>query len=172
MNNFTGIGSRETPNDILKILHDASAYYCGQQDYILRSGGADGADTSCERGCDSVDGLKEIYLPWPYFNGNRSELFELSLPNWKEAYDIAASVHPKWDQLNQAVRKLHTRNVYQVLGKDLDTPSDFVLCYAKLKKGLPQGGTAQAIRVAEMFHVPIINLAIFGNQLTIQKLVL
>ena len=42
--------------------------------FVLRSGGADGADTFFEIGCDMSNGLKEIYLPWNNFNNNLSQL--------------------------------------------------------------------------------------------------
>lgn len=53
------------------------------------------------------------------------------------------------------IKKLLTRNGYQVLGKDLNTPSEYLICYSNGK-----GGTQQAIRIAEdiNINVPIFNL--------------
>ena len=46
---FAGIGSRETPQDILKLM-TKSAYRLEQLGYVLRSGGARGADKAFELG--------------------------------------------------------------------------------------------------------------------------
>ena len=51
------------------------------------------------------------------------------------------------------------RNTYQILGKNLRDPVDFVLCWTPFtRKGDPKGGTSQAIRIAEAYNIPVINL--------------
>jgi len=154
---FSGIGSRETPQDDLYLLRDASKYFCGKG-YILRSGAAFGADKNCERGCDMVNGKKEIYLPWRGFNDSESNLFPDNLPKWLEAQTIAKQFHPAWDRLGDAARKLHSRNSMQILGKNLDNPVDFVLCYCPIVNGEHVGGTSQALRLAKHYGIPIINI--------------
>ena len=47
------------------------------------------------------------------------------------AEQIASSVHPAWDRCNEYARKLHTRNVAQVLGADLKHHVDFLVCWTK-----------------------------------------
>ena len=81
---YAGIGSRETPDDIIEFMMKCGAYLANKG-YTLRSGGADGADLAFERGCDKYDGIKEIYLPWTGFNGSKSKL----VVNKQEAFDIA-----------------------------------------------------------------------------------
>lgn len=145
---YTGVGSRETPSDICRIMSEISGYL-ERQEYILRSGGANGADIAFEVG---VKALKEIYLPWPGFNNNSSPLHAITVRGTK----MASEVHPAWKSCGYGARMLHTRNVYQVLGYDLETPSDFLLCWTK--DGKATGGTATAIRLAEMHEVPVFNL--------------
>lgn len=65
---YTGVGSRETPNDVMKVMYKF-AQKMALHGAVLRSGGADGADTAFEWGCDKKQGMKEIYLPWNGFNG-------------------------------------------------------------------------------------------------------
>jgi predicted Rossmann fold nucleotide-binding protein DprA/Smf involved in DNA uptake len=60
---YAGIGSRETPPDVQKLIFDI-ADKLAKKGYVLRSGGADGADLTFEAGCDNSNGLKEIFLPW------------------------------------------------------------------------------------------------------------
>lgn len=70
---YTGIGSRETPYEILQLMKELARLM--SECFILRSGGADGADSAFESGCS---GLKEIYLPWKNFNNNTSSLYRIS----------------------------------------------------------------------------------------------
>ena len=120
--------------------------------YILRSGGADGSDTAFEIGCDRVNGKKEIYLPWKNFNCNKSNLiFDDDI----EAINIAKKYHPAYNGLSQGAKRLIARDSYQVLGKDLKTPSKYIICYTD-----GTGGTSQALRIAEdiQINIPIFNL--------------
>ncbi|MOA32601.1 hypothetical protein D3C78_1538370 [compost metagenome] len=69
------------------------------------------------------------------------------------AQEIAANFHPNWHNLKPTVRQMHSRNVGQVLGQDLKTPSSFVLCWTK--NGSGSGGTGQALRIAKAYEIPI-----------------
>ena len=51
---------------------------------------------------------------------------------------------------------MHARNTHQVLGADLKIPSLFVVCWTK--DGQLKGGTAQALRLADLHSIPIYNL--------------
>lgn len=86
-----------------------------------------------------------------------------ALDNWIEAVRIARDVYGSgWGYISQGDRDLHTRNVYQVLGTDLNTRSEFVLLAAPRdgpKK--VKGGTNTAFQVAMLFGVPTYNLLSF-----------
>lgn len=146
---FTGIGSRETPERVCSAMTQISSYL-EHEGYTLRSGGADGADLAFERGM--IQGHKEIWLPWLKFNKSDSLLLPTS-----EAFSIAATVHPVWDRLSPAAKKLHARNCHQVLGETLDDPSAFLLCWTP--NGKIAGGSATAINLAMRYNVPVFNLA-------------
>lgn len=130
--------------------------------FVLRSGGADGSDLAFEAGATSIEAPCEIYLPWRGFNGSKSALHDLETHG--RAAEIASRCHPAWSRLKDSHRKLHTRNVYQVLGRDLESPAEFVICWTPdgVEEGAhtsrETGGTGTAIRVASMFGVPVINL--------------
>src|SRR6185312_2468267 len=143
-----GIGSRETPQYVLGYFNMLGAYLA-EKGFMLRSGAAQGADIAFEIGCDKVNGQKEIYLPWKNFAGSESDLV-VSNP---EAYQIAEYFHPYWHNLKDGAKPLQARNSHQILGWDLRTPSNFVICWTKDGKGL--GGTGQAIRVAEYYNIPV-----------------
>lgn len=167
MKYYAGIGSRDTPDNILDMM-EVLAKYLGFLAYTLRSGGAEGADTAFELGvCDHNQ--KEIYLPWKNFNHDDpkrktleiSPLFLDALPKeiqWKGA-EIAEHYHPRWRALSYGAKKLHTRNVFQIMGKDLNTPVEFVVCWTS--DGKASGGTGQALRIAQDKGIQIYNL--FSN---------
>ena len=147
---YTGIGSRDTPPLILEAM-EALAGFMAEQEFTLRSGAAEGADTAFEKGAAEFNGRREIYLPWPSFNGHHSKLEPK-----QEAYTIAEAFHPNWPKLYTAGRKLMACNVHQVLGTSLQSPSQFVVCWTP--KGKNVGSTVLAINLALANNIPVINL--------------
>ena len=99
-----------------------------QENMILRSGGAKGADQAFEKG---AGWKKEIFLA--------SDVTD-------EAIEFTSKYHPNWKACKPYARALHGRNAMIILGKNLDTPVDFVVCWTK--DGKDSGGTGQAIRIA------------------------
>jgi hypothetical protein len=55
---------------------------------------------------------------------------------------------------------LMARNTHQVLGRDCRTPSLVVVCWTRGAREV--GGTAQAMRIARYYEVPIVNLESYG----------
>ena len=154
---YTGVGSRKTPASVLALM-TRLAQTLASAGWTLRSGAADGADAAFEAGAGRA---AEIYLPWRGFNRHTSPLHEVT----PDALMLAAEVHPVWDRLSDAARKLHARNCYQVLGSKLCRPSTFLVCWTPDGATSAQectrdtGGTATAIRLADRFGVPTFNLA-------------
>jgi hypothetical protein len=152
---YAGIGSRKTPGFILKQMTEI-AEVLRDRGYTLRSGGADGADLAFETGALTD---KEIWLPWPGFNGSNAKNYPTAL-----FHDIASKYHPKWESLRNNARCLHARNVGQILGNDGTNISKFVLCWTPdgcingNHTTKETGGTGQAIRIATAYHVPVINM--------------
>jgi hypothetical protein len=144
---YAGIGSRQTPESFRTIIGEF-ATALNRKGYVLRSGGATGADSMFEEFADE----KEIFLPWPGYNGNTSTL--VSAP--EEAYEMARKYHPVYDTLGQGAKHMMARNCMQILGADLKTPVDFVICWTK--DGKASGGTGQAIRLANDLGIPVYNL--------------
>lgn len=168
MKYFTGIGSRETPKEILELMREYSRIMA-LKGWSFRSGGADGADTAFLDGWwdaregDSCIPEGEIYLPWNGFNdftiGDHCCVLVTDKEIICRVQEILKLVHPAYDKLTRGPLALHTRNVFQVLGKDLMTPSKGVVAYAKTdSKGNPMGGTATAIKIALMHNIPVRNL--------------
>lgn len=128
------------------------ARFMAKQGHILRSGGARGADRAFEMGADEADGTKEIYLPYRGFNKSTSKLYKVT----REARILANQFHPNWPALGCVARDFMGRNCYQLLGLDLKTPTEFIICWTP--NGKITGGTGQALRMAEHYRIPVFNL--------------
>ena len=46
-----------------------------------------------------------------------------------ETERIASEVHPAWNKCNEWARGMHSRNCHQILGYDLKSPVDAVICW-------------------------------------------
>lgn len=163
---YTGVGSRQTPPDVLALMERAARWLLWR-DWTLRSGHAAGADRSFERG---ANGEADVYLPWPGFGQSPYEddlgapvigravtptLFALET-NYRRLVELGIR---RDGMANNAVVKLHGRNVCQVLGHEDDSPpARFVLCWCKEPDGKPQGGTATAVLLARQQGIEVINL--------------
>jgi hypothetical protein len=137
---FTGVGSRETPIEVLSIMKDISKKLT-RQGFILRTGDAEGADKAFREGV---------------FNNNCEIYTAIDSTNVVE--DIAKKYHPAWNNCSMFARKLLGRNVFQVKGKDLQTNSKFLICWTK--NGQSIGGTRIAIELAKDEKIPVFNLAL------------
>jgi hypothetical protein len=164
---YAGIGARVIPEEIRAkfwTIGNRMAYY----GWTLRSGGAPGADSAFEAGCDVANGSKEIYLPWKGFNKSTSLLY-LERPINPRLIAIAKQLYSRWDDGAEGTRKLHTRNVQQILGKEALNASEysrFVCCYTdrSYKDVQAIGGTMFGIKLAEMHNIPVFNFFLEGEE--------
>lgn len=158
MTHYAGIGSRGTPADIQALMTQLARKLEGQG-YILRSGGATGADQAFQAGVQNPLDM-EIYLPSESFNGFQSEdagfLDATKLLAWEQALALVTQYHPSPGKLSSSAFALLARNAFQVLGKDLKTPSKFIICWTR--QGHLTGGTSHAIRLANAWGIPVRNL--------------
>lgn len=165
---YAGVGSRETPGNTIIKMQRIATYLSKEYDAILRSGGAVGADSAFETGCDKVRGKKEIFYAKEYQNKIKP-----SKEAWEEAERIASKIHPAWERCSEYAKKLHSRNCFQILGADLNSPVEFVVCYAKEdSNGNPQGGTRTAIMLARECNISVYNLFVPGRTEDLRKLVI
>lgn len=149
----TIVGSRSTHESVIPLIHKIAEKLI-PSGYILRSGAAAGMDTFAENAFLQAGGTAEIYLPWKGFNGHDSPNYDISY----DALDLARRIHPNWAACSQAAAKLHARNCYQVLGKDLKTPSRLIIFWAQEINGKIQGGTATAVNLGKLRNIPVYNL--------------
>jgi hypothetical protein len=156
---YAGIGSRSTPSPILKLMYKlgkALAY----KGLGVRHGDAIGSDQAFNEGAIQLSGQREVFRTDNWKKNGLVLPYETEI--LKEAQLIASTCHPNWNNLDDYSRKLHTRNVFQILGIDLKTPVAFVLCWtpdgAETKTSSKTGGTGQAIRLANSLGIRVTNL--------------
>lgn len=136
MKKYAGIGSRETPPNILLMMNQLSLKL-ESIGYLLRSGGAVGADSAFEQDITN----KEIFI------ANDAT---------PESIEMASKYHPAWNKCSPWAKKLHGRNCMILLGHHLDSPVKFILCWTN--NGNDVGGTGLCIRLAIALRIPIFNL--------------
>lgn len=159
---WSGIGSRECQTTENEEWMGNFARLASHAKWKMRSGGASGPDTYFENGTPNE--CKEIYLPNEKF-GKRDLTHSIVPKNdlmlWLKAGLIAEKHHPAGKNMPQNVREMMTRNVFQVLGPKLRTPSKIVICDAPRwtfdDEGVlcsVSGGTGQAVRMAYEQKIP------------------
>lgn len=146
---YAGIGSRDTPIEIQIFMKDLASKL-EQKGFILRSGGAQGADKAFENGV-KFSKNKQIF-----YQSHANDLVR----------EIANVFHPAPYALNksQIAWNLMARNTFQIMGKDLNQPVRFVILWTKdgckhhSSRTRNTGGTGQAISIASHFSIPVFNL--------------
>jgi hypothetical protein len=153
---YAGVGSQLTPLDVCATM-TSIATVLRSIGWHLRSGGAKRADQAF---ADGAGDDKTEFLPWHRFEGrdgivphHTRELYDLAGTYW----DMRPDMHP-WYMLKDTTKLFMMRNVCQMLGEDLKTPSKAVICWTK--GGAVVGGTGMALTIALHHEIPIFNLAL------------
>lgn len=175
---YAGIGSRATPADIIHLMRRFGAI-AAMDGYRLNTGGAEGADQAFEAGArislpaiHMLDVNEECYdtpfisvfLPWVGFCGYKALTSEVLCLDHAGTPELVSQYHPKASKLKPAVISLMRRNCHQVLGRDLATRVNFVVCWTPdgaataAQTSYGTGGTGFAIRLADAVGIPVFNL--------------
>lgn len=168
------IGSRtlaEPQNKAYADLFYKICYRLACLGIVLRSGAAIGADFIAESAYkDAIsDGLAnedqvEIFVPWKDFSavkGVKNPLQHLHIiPTDKDlinkSIEMVRQVHPNFNRLTQGTLKLHSRNMNQVFGLDLNTMVSATICWTPNGKSI--GGTRSAIELSLNNGIPVFNI--------------
>lgn len=160
MKMYAGIGSRQTPANILEIMY-LSAKDLARKSYICNTGACKGADQAFANGAIEAKGQVQLFVPWPSYEKNwwtnkSNTTIHVLQANDVEAFNSVKQFHPASQNLSQAVSKLHARNFCIIRGVQ------FIICWTP--NGQITGGTGQALRIAENYGIIVYNL---GNQQTL-----
>lgn len=147
---YTGIGSRKTPASMLTNITNI-AKSLDSMGYILRTGNAQGADNAFRLGTGKQTPC--VYYPNP-------KDFDPTM--WQRAKDIVSQYCTECDLYRMApyVQNLLIRNMFQVTGSSLNSPTSMVICYSPVSDPCNKdgGGTRYACRYARDLNIPIYNL--------------
>lgn len=164
---YAGIGSRETPINVMETMRNI-AIILERQGLVLRSGGANGADDAFEKGVSNPDN-KDIYLPYPEFNGRSSKKSPfIYIPFGDDDFDKAYESlihHPSKGKMGASAKNMMLRNYFQIYGIRNQPKSEFVICWTPdaangttIKTTYDTGGSGQCIRLAAINNIPVYNL--------------
>ena len=150
---IAGIGTRE-PSQL--IIDRASELQEFSLFHKFVTGGAIGMDDIFSKIFNA-----KIMLPWDSYNeiyANNDTIIDcqkLSYKLRKEAELIASQMHEGWHNCKQGARTLHSRNVFIILGPDLQTPVNMVI-YGTNDKDTTRlsGGTRMGVQLARSLGIP------------------
>ena len=171
---FTVVGSKGTRDEVMELGFQLSVVLleAGWQGY---SGNAPGMDKVLNRAMLKTNAFNGyIFLPWPKFETRDLpdrcfDSFTITTPIGEECDSVIKELIPWYDKLSQGPRKLHSRNVKQIKGKDLKTLSNLVIHSAKGKtSSKPQGGTRTAVVLGQKLNVPTFNLRFYLERVALQ----
>ena len=142
---YAGIGSRQTPQEVCNIITKI-AKLLEEKNYVVRSGGAEGADHAFTLGVTAQVFKAADCRVW-------------ALEEVKKHFPIDRRVK-QFDSWKPYVKSLLGRDMMQILGEDGKDQVDFVLCWAPSLnyKDSSAGGTGWAIRCALNYNIPVFNL--------------
>lgn len=153
---YAGVGSRETPPQVRAVMTE-TATALAALGWTLRSGNAVGADLAFERGAPVSQ--QESYLPWPK-DGVPHGIVNITPEHTRLMRSVYVSPRgePWSPRMSRPTTLLMTRNGNQVFGQDFTEPSDVVICWTP--GGEESGGTRQAIALARLVSIPVLNLGL------------
>ena len=103
----------------------------------------------------------EIHLPWKGF-GDKESKFSF---NPDEAYYLAKLYTPNYESIKEGARIFLARNVRLVMGKNLQSPALFLVCWTKdgcehaRDRNMSTGFAGLPIAVASALKIPVFNLS-------------
>jgi predicted NAD-dependent protein-ADP-ribosyltransferase YbiA (DUF1768 family)/alkylated DNA repair dioxygenase AlkB len=155
---YAGVGSRSLGRSRpLARIATALAMRLERAGYGLASGGADGADRAFEKGVALAEN-KQIFRPGYDATKKLPDGYVvLDGPIVGQAAAVAGLVTSGWDVMSGPGRDLHTRNVFQVLGRDMKSPVEFVLAIPSVNDTRTTG-TRQTMAIAAANGIPVFDL--------------
>lgn len=144
---YAGVGARKTPYPIGELMTQI-AERASADEWTLRSGGAEGADTFFERGAGT---RAEIHLAKPRASHPHGLVQATDLHR-----RLVEKFHPRPRSLSPNAYELMARNGCQVFGSNFTRPVSVLCCWTP--GGAAGGGTGQAIRYARAAGIPVLDL--------------
>lgn len=152
---YAGVGSRAAKDDPEAMaLMSAISTKLESLGWHLNTGDASGADAAFTRGVKNPSNVTAFTAGDATGDPKAMAMFEKYHPNPNApCFQSSRS------------RELMARNSYQILGRELDSPVKFLICWAPNSKTDAdgtimdvRGGTGQAVRIAYAHQIPVFNI--------------
>lgn len=136
------IGSRNLPVNLAQLLEEIGSWITNSG-IVLNTGNADGSDQHFAAGGNRNPALVHLHLPCANYNSARIDCQNKVYFQYDQAIaDLAARVHPAWNNLGPTAKKFLVRNASIV------SSSDAVIAYQSYSKPWG-GGTGHGLKIAE-----------------------
>lgn len=112
---------------------------------------------------ETVGTRYELIKPWNTFGDTEGEALTATGTTSDRGVEMAALFQPAMTKLPDAVKKIIAANVHVMLGKFLESPVEFLVCYTEdgaensKEVTFKTGNVGLAIRVATSYNIPVIN---------------
>ena len=132
---YAGTGDRKTPLKIQNLLQNYIKIL-NERNYMLRTGSESGTQTFMKTLADKVEVMDIPEANHLVYAANRSH-------------------YVLWSHNGNRVKKKYARDTLILLGDNLATPPEFLLCWCNINI---KGGSVFSIRLAKEHNIPIYNI--------------
>lgn len=152
---YAGLSNPDTP-EAIQVQMKKMAVYLEEQGYTLRTNGGKGGEEALEAAVK----IKEIHLPWKKFNDHDSKFNKTT----DSAKSVIRNFAPSFDTLKPAVQIIVASKAHVILGKDLQNPVKFLICWTQdgaetVEERNPRTGfIGVGIALAASLKIPVFNL--------------
>jgi hypothetical protein len=157
---YAGIGSRDISlGEHIDIANISKLL--AKMNFLLFSGNAPGSDIAFQRGSG---GKCVVYVPWDGFEINTFNYKTESRKHFvmgrsEQGLASILKYHPNPAALSTGGKALMARNYHQIHGVPPEFPrASFVVCCATPKGNGVEGGTNQAVSIANDLKIPVVNI--------------
>ncbi len=173
MNIFTMIGSKGTRDNVLELGFQLSVLLL-ENKWHGYSGNAPGMDRVLNRAMIKTNTFNgTIFLPWKGFEladlpDRCFYTFDDKSETGLKCVEIIKEIIPWFGNLRAGGIKLHSRDILQVKGADLNTLTTVVIHSAKGSSKQPTGGTRTAIVLSRNLNIPEFNIRFYDDRMRLK----
>lgn len=152
---YGGLCNPDAPENVLSQMKQL-AHRLDEKGYTLRTNGGKGGEEALESGTER----KEMHLPWKKFNDRDSKFTKTT----DEAKAVIRHFAPSFDTLKPAVQTIIASKAHVILGKDLNNPVKFLVCWTQdgaetvADRNARTGYIGVGIALAASLKIPVFNL--------------
>jgi hypothetical protein len=166
---YTALGAAEAPAETLETARKI-AVWMQRRGYTLRTSGEPGIPRAFEAGVTWPSALEVILPESPYHGRTASPVgpaYIADTASFQAAQKLLASIE---NSSTTSTDDAAIAMVLQILGRDLESPSDFVVLWKQPDDRDTSGRTRTLRAIAHTANIPVWNLAIPSEAAQLRKL--